>query len=145
MEYHELTKCFPRADFDRVFSWERCDIDAEFLGFTDQYKALASIIPKNRIIFDFGCAYAPQCYYFKDHKKYIGVEVDNCEQFKMDNTEHYHMSIQKFIAEELPKFDIEHTPCFAICNYVPDEKAVELVRKTFKDVFAFYPRGTIFD
>ena len=60
MKRHELMDLLPKEQLERVFWDEMCDIDFEFMGFTEQYKALATIIPKNRIIFDFGCAYAPQ-------------------------------------------------------------------------------------
>lgn len=35
------------------------------------------------------------------------------------------------------QFDLDET--FAICSYVPDDEAQELVRKTFKNLFVYYP------
>lgn len=142
MKRHELMDLLPKDQLERVFQYEMCDIDPEFMGFTEQYKALATIIPKNRIIFDFGCAYAPQCYYFKDHQRYIGVDRWRGDpRFHMNNTLHYEMSIQQFIRDELPilsrVYDMRNA--FAICNYVPDDEATALVRATFPNVFTFYP------
>lgn len=142
MKRHELMDLLPKDQFERVFRYEMCDIDFEFMGFTEQYKALAAIILKNRIIFDFGCAYAPQGYYFKEHQWYIGVDNGNLfARFRMNNTRHYEMSIQQFIQDELPTlsriFDVRNT--IAICNCVPDDEATTLVRATFPNVFTFYP------
>lgn len=142
MKRHELIDLLPPDQLERVFRYEMCDIDFEFMGFTEQYKVLATIIPKNRIIFDFGCAYAPQCYYFKEHRRYIGVDKwEDFPRFHMNNTIHYTMSIQQFIRDELPiiarAYDMRNT--FAICNYVPDDEATALVRATFPNTFVFYP------
>ena len=142
MKRHELMDLLPKDQLERVFRYEMCDIDFEFMGFTEQYKMLATIIPKNRIVFDFGCAYAPQCYYFKEHQRYIGVDIGNLfARFRMTNTRHYELTIQQFIRDELPilsrMYDIRNT--FAICNCVPDDEATALVRAIFPNVFTFYP------
>ena len=149
----ELLDIIPMSEIKRVFDSEYCELDVTFMGFTDTYKALASIISKGHTIIDFGCYAAAQCYYFKDFKRYIGVdnlpmeEVPKpglwCERFKCENTEHYVSSIQNFIENIFPELDIPNECCFAICNYVPDFKAQELVRKTFMNVFNFYPTGLV--
>lgn len=139
MKYDELMSIIPKEQLDAVFAYEKCDIDAEFLGFTKVYKQLSSIIPKHFIVIDLGCAYASQCYYFTKHRQYIGVEIEPCVQFHTENTKHYHMSIQKFIGDELPKMNLNLEKVFAICSYVPDVRARELVRNTFPNVFTFYP------
>lgn len=139
MKYDDLMSVIPKEQIDAVFAYEKCDIDASFLGFTEVYKQLSSIIPKDFIVIDLGCAYAPQCYYFTKHKQYIGVEIEPCAQFHTENTTHYHMSIQKFIGEELPKMNLRLEKVFAICSYVPDFDAQRLVRMTFPNTFVYYP------
>ena len=57
-----------------VFGQERCEIEPEFLGFVKIYKNLSEIIPKHFTVIDFGCAYNPQSFLFKDHKQFIAVD-----------------------------------------------------------------------
>lgn len=130
--------------FDRCVSDRMCDIqfsyelDNEFLGFTKFYKHLAQIIPKARIIVDLGCAYAPQAFYFQDHKKYIGVDISDCPKLVTKNSEYYKMQIEDWIKNELPKYNQEEL--FAIVNYVPPwgNDNMKLVRENFKNCFSFY-------
>ena len=61
----ELLKIIPKEQIDKVFNQKLCDIDEEFLGFLNQYKALSSLIPKHFTVIDLGCAYNPQCFYFE--------------------------------------------------------------------------------
>ena len=122
---------------ERLMSEDMCDIDGEFLGFVNIYKHLADIIPKDRVIYDMGCAYAPQSYFFKNHRKYIGVDLWEGTRFSTNNTEHFVMSIKDFIDSH--KIDDRH---FAICSYVPPWGAdnEKLVRDNFEHLFVFYPR-----
>jgi len=131
----------PKDQFDRVFKQDMCDIDTEFLGFTDKYLALAGIIPKFWTIVDLGCAYSPQAFIFKDHKAYVGVDVGVRERFKAPNTTHYTMTIAQFINDHIGDFDPNQT--FAICSYVPPwyDDNMALARTHFKNVFTFYPAG----
>lgn len=129
---------------DDQLAWvfdQDCDIDAEFLGFTNIYANLASIIPLHWTIIDFGCAYAPQAWLFKDHRKYVGVDVGDRRRFHAPNTEHVVSTIHDFIRDRASLFDIKTT--FAICSYVPDwhHKNRELVRAAFDSVFTYYPAG----
>ena len=127
--------------------WERCqkskmcDIDAEFMGFTDIYKHLAQIIPKERIIVDLGCAYAPQAIFFTKHKKYIGVDLPNHDipMVKTKNSQYFLMSIKEWIEKELPKYNKDEL--FAICSYVPPwyDDNEKLTRDNFRHLFIYYP------
>lgn len=117
------------------------NVDYTHMGFTHVYKSLLNIVPKHFTIIDLGCCYAPQCYYFKDYKQYIGVDVEDEERFAIHNTTHYVMSIQRFIKEELPKLNLNPKQCFAICSYVPDDEATELARRTFPNILVYYPNG----
>jgi hypothetical protein len=123
------------------------DISGEFLCFCDIYAALSEIIPLHYTIVDLGCAYAPQSYYFRRHKTYIGVDLDWSKgnisrpnaRFLFPNAHHYLMPIIEFIETYGKEFDLDTT--FAICNYVPswygdNRKAV---REFFTNVYTFYP------
>lgn len=134
----------PAGQIDRVFNQDMCEIDPYFLGFTDIYLALASIIPTHWTVIDFGCAYAPQAIIFQKHKAYIGVDASECERFSAPNTTHYCMTTADFIAEHGPAID--RRTAFAICSYVPlwyGHNSRELVRQNFEHVFTYYPHGTL--
>lgn len=137
----ELKNKIPEEEYNLVISQPTCELDSSFLGFINVYKGLSQIIPKECIVIDFGCNLAAQSYFFKDFEKYIGVDTVKERRFKPKNCTHYICSIQEFIESELVGlFDgKENLDFFAICSYVPDENATELVRKTFKNVFCFYP------
>lgn len=137
----ELKNKIPVEEYNSVMSQQTCELDSSFLGFINVYKGLTKIIPKECIVIDFGCNLAAQSYFFKDFKKYIGVDTVKERRFNPTNCTHYICSIQEFVESELDGlFDgKENLDFFAICSYVPDENATELVRKTFKNVFCFYP------
>jgi hypothetical protein len=134
----------PEDQIKRVFSQDMCDIDREFLGFTDVYFALARIIPTHWTIVDLGCAFSPQAFIFKDHAAYVGVDVGkDKERFAAPNTTHYVMTIGEFLSRHAADFKSETT--FAICSYVPPwyrEDPRELARQHFENVFTYYPAGT---
>ena len=113
----------------------------EFLGFTNTYYHLSKIIPKARIVIDLGCAYGTQAHYFRNHKKYIGVDISDCAKLKTANSEYCKMDIKEWIAKELPKYDQEEI--FGIVNYVPPwgNDNMKLVRDSFKHCFSFYVSG----
>lgn len=139
----ELRSLIPDDEYHEVMSQDMCELDSEFLGFVDVYKNLSRIIPKGSIVIDFGCYLAAQSYFFARHKMYIGVDVVSMRRFTPPNSVHYTMSIQNFIQIEVPKLFEEYDelkPC-AICSYVPDFQATEMVRKTFPNVFCYYPCG----
>ncbi|NTJ67495.1 hypothetical protein G6M50_05920 [Agrobacterium rhizogenes] len=131
----------PEDQLRRVLGQRMCDIDREFLGFTNIYLALASIIPRHWAVVDLGCAYAPQSFIFKDHKAYVGVDRGQDERFAAPNAIHFDMSIEDFIATHLAEFNLDQT--FAICSYVPPWGGdnMGMVRSAFKNVFTFYPSG----
>lgn len=131
----------PADQLERVFNQQECDIDQEFLGFTNVYLALATIIPKHWTVIDLGCAYAPQAMIFKDHVRYLGIDYGGKERFHAPNTEHFDMTIATFISRHIHDFDQNTT--FAICSYVPPwhNDNVDLARSSFKNVFTYYPSG----
>ena len=140
----DIFEYLPIEEADRLFKKNYRmggNIDYTHMGFTHVYKSLLNIVPKHFTIIDLGCCYAPQCYYFKDYKKYIGVDVDDEERFATSNATHYSVSIQKFIKDVLPELNLNLKQTFAICSYVPDDEATELARKTFPNILVYYPNG----
>lgn len=140
----EVFEYLPIEEADRLFKKNyrmSGNLDYTHMGFTRVYKSLLSIVPKHYTIIDLGCSYAAQCYYFRDYKAYIGVDVEDEERFATENTTHYEMSIQKFIKEVLPELHLNLKECFAICSYVSDDKATELARRTFPNILVYYPHG----
>lgn len=139
----ELRSLIPDDEYHEVMSQDMCELDSEFLGFVDVYKNLSRIIPKGSIVIDFGCYLAAQSYFFARHKMYIGVDVVSVRRFTPPNSVHYTMSIQNFIQIEVPKLfeEYDELKLCAICSYVPDFQATEMVRKTFPNVFCYYPCG----
>lgn len=141
MKYKEdrLMKVLPKEQIEEVFNYERCELGSDFLGFTETYRLLAKLIPKHFMVIDFGCNAAAQCYYFRHHKKYIGVDYDGTPRFHFKNTEHVKMEISEYIAQMAGDMDLSCV--FAICNYVPDERAKEAIRERFPNLYIFYPAG----
>ena len=145
MVNRELLQLIPSEEARAILSQPECELEPDFLGFVNSYYALSKIIPHEATVIDFGCYLAAQSYFFKDHKQYIGVDVvDWLKRFQPANATHYYESIQDFLQNTFPKLphsdnDLEY---FAICSYVPDFAATEMVRKTFKNVFCFYPFRT---
>ena len=118
-----------------------CQIDPDFLGFLGTYYYLSKIIPETRTIYDMGCCYGIQAWFFRKHIQYIGVDsgIGKDSIFELSNTQYYKMSIEKFIElKTIPE------PCFAICNYVPPWGAdnENLVANKFKHHYIFYPQST---
>lgn len=141
MKYDELFDLIPKKEMDKVFDYDKCEFSYDFLGFTEYYKALASIIPKGKTIIDFGCNQALQSYYFREHNRYIGIDIaiPTEYRYKTDNSLHFQDEISKWIEFEFSKMRINPKECFAIINYVPDWGAQALVKQTFQNVFCYYP------
>ena len=128
-------------ELKRLSKYPYCELGPDFLGFLDIYFDLKEKVPKDFIILDMGCYQAVQAYYFKDYTKYIGIDnaVENEFRLCQKNAEYYLESIQDFIQKRLPKMNLDMEKVFAICSYVPSEKAMEMVENTFKYHRVFYP------
>lgn len=135
----ELYNSFSEEQNNSVLNQNDCDIEPTFLGFVGVYKNLSEIIPKHFTIIDLGCAYAPQCFYFKDHAKYIGVDVFNGIRYYSENSIHVIDEIGGYI--DNLDIDLDLKKVFAICSYVPDWYGdVRLkARNKFSNLFVFYP------
>lgn len=132
----ELLDSLNEGQKKAVFEQPDCDIDPSFIGFVDIYYHLAKIIPLHWFVVDFGCAYAPQSYFFRFHRGYYGVDPFDGFRFFSDNTIHKTMTAEKFIEGLSHIYNPSET--FAICSYVPSQDN-KLIRDTFPNVFCFYP------
>ena len=140
----ELFKLIPREKIDEIFNNSPTaagDIGYSFLGFEDVYKAVTLFVPKDKIIIDLGCAYAFQSWYFRDYKKYIGVDcsVSYLDVLETENSNFYFVSIQHFIRNIFPTLGYDPEKVFAICSYVPDWEAQKMVKETFPYCLVYYP------
>lgn len=131
----DIIQLLPKDQWDEVMNQPYCDIEPVFMGFMDQYKILAQIIPKHFTVIDFGCAYNPQCFYFAEHKEYIAVDVSDCKKFKAPNCRIFNKSINGFMLTHAHEFYLKTT--FAICQYVPAD--TKIIRDYFTNLFAYYP------
>lgn len=144
VKHCELFQIIPREKLDEVFQTSKtvsAECDYSFLGFEEIYKAVTLFVPKNKVIIDFGCAYAFQSWYFRDYKKYIGVDcgVKPEDVLKTDNSEFFFMTIQDFYRKSFPRLGYSLDDVFAICSYVPDDNARTLVRMCFPHCLIYYP------
>lgn len=138
MKKARLWDIVPIKEVNEKLSQDYCELDLEFAGFEYQYRAVANNVPNDYTIIDFGCYMAAQAYLFCNHEAYIGVDtVDHVERFATENTTHYVMSIQEFIKKELPKY--KGKKVYAICNYVPDAEAKDLVTMACENFMVYYP------
>lgn len=132
-----LTRALKNEDPKQFEKFEE-SMDLEFLGYVDAYFYMSKITPIDRVIYDIGCGWGFQSFFFKDHKKYIGIDefVKNDRQWQQPNAEYHHCSVKDF----LEKNSISKTH-FAICNFIPsfDVDNGKLVRENFKDVYVYYP------
>lgn len=133
--YEKLEKEYPDQT-KKIMAAGSGDISPEFLGFVNIYRRLAEIIPKDWTVIDLGCAYAPQSYYFRKHKKYIGVNIGTDNVWRTANSQFYFMKISDYI-----KAHKAQSKEFAICSYVPPwgDDNMKLVKENWKNVFVYYP------
>ncbi len=142
----ELFKLIPREKIEHIFKTSQtagAELDYTFLGFEDVYKAVTLFVPKIKVIIDLGCGYAFQSWYFRDYKKYIGVDNGVClaDTLETENSEFYFTSIQNFVENVFQQLGYSTDEVFAICSYVPDINAREMVRNFFPYCLVYYPTG----
>lgn len=142
----ELFSLIPRDKLDYLFRHSEAfaELDFTFFCFEEIYREVLHSVPKDMVILDLGCAYATQSYFFRDHAKYIGVEPfkDNDSVIHTENSEFFFTTIQDFISRILPSLGLDLNQVFAVCSYVPDFAASDLVMQTFPHHRVFYPGAT---
>ena len=144
----ELFNLIPKEEIDKIFMTSEtvgAECDYTFLGFEEVYKAVTLFVPKNKVIIDLGCAYAFQSWYFQNYRKYIGVDngLNINDVFMTKNSEFYFTSIQKFIEEIFGTLNYNKEEVFAICSYVPDKEARDMVREFFPYCLVYFPEQVI--
>jgi len=120
------------------------ECDKTFLCFEDGYFKVRDAINKNYTIIDFGIAYGFQAYIFKDFKKYIGVDIDDCGELIcsfLPNASFYKMDVNKWIKTQLKEqcLDLEQT--VAICSYNPsysNSDKCKIIKETFPNYYLKY-------
>lgn len=155
MRFEELNRnlynLIPREEHDRVFDGTAsAECSCEFLVCDLMYFHLSDTLDKNMTILDFGCGYNAQSYLFGDFKLYLGIDsyksftdeygcFYDFRTYRAQGTGFLNVSGQKFIRDFMPKMNIDIDHTFAICTYVPSDELQELVRRTFKYCYVFYP------
>jgi hypothetical protein len=136
-----LLERIPKNELDRVLNQNYVDIEPGFLGFVDTYYFLSELIPFDWAIYDFGCAYAPQAYFFERHTLYVAVNFeDPCrrvERFSTPNMLFYGMKIEDWLS--LYGDTVNPQKSFAICNYVGREENKRVIKSVFENCYTFYP------
>jgi hypothetical protein len=131
----------PKNELDRVLNQDYADIEPEFLGFVGTYYALSKLIPLDWAVYDFGCSYAPQAYFFENHTLYVAVDFDNperrAERFSVSNMAFYDMKIEDWLS--LYSGTVNPEKSFAICNYVGHEENKLVMKSVFTNCYTFYP------
>lgn len=140
----ELFQIIQREKIEYIFKTSEtvsAECDYTFLGFEQVYKAVTLFVPKSKIIIDCGCGYAFQSWYFREYRKYIGIDNATCSSdvLETENSKFFFTSIQDFIRNVFPGMRYELEDVFAVCSYVPDENAREMVRNYFPYCLVYYP------
>ena len=133
----KIWEYIPIQEVNNKLSQDMCELDISFGGFEDNYFVISEKVPNDYAIIDFGCNMAPQSYLYKNHVAYIGVDTIKLDRFSTDNTIHYTMTIQEFFKKEFDKY--KDKSIYAICNYVPDNEARELVFNNCENCLVYYP------
>lgn len=85
---------------------------------------------------DLGCAYGIQAYYFRNHKKYIGVACNIKNVLQTKNSKYYKKEISDFV-----KDFTSQNQTFVIMNYVTTfSEVINAVKKRFDNLYIFYPK-----
>ena len=115
----------------RIAQYPKFELEHEFLGFLEEYTSLH--VTEDFVILDFGCNHGIQGVYFENHKAYIGVDVSVPSEWRMrhSNAVYFDGTIQDFIRCTFQELNLNPERCFAICSYVPDKEAQQMVAESF--------------
>ena len=144
LECTRICREYPK-EMQRVFSYQRCELQRDFLGFLHVYKGIQ--VPAYFTIIDLGCNQAVQAQYFKHCRCYIGVDssIPNSTRFPQPNAQYFRCTIQQFILDILPTMGLSMSNVLAVCSYVPDADARKLVADTFPFARVVYGDEVICD
>lgn len=123
----DLIRLIPKEELHSKISCLYSELEGDFLCFDYVYKPIAEILPKEYTVIDLGCYQAAQCYFFRDFRNYIGVDIYDIyscpsyrppSRFYTDNTEHYVLSIEEWFDEAYRKY-ADMDKLYFIMSYVP--------------------------
>ena len=137
-----LRRMIPQEVLDPLLDQDLCELDYDFLCFADVYAAVADVIPKNFIVVDFGCYMGAQAYFFQEHRGYIGI--DDFDDWWAQGTQRFSTWNTTMVTgriEDVVPVIADASYIFAICSYVPDEKAQQMVAEKYQNHLVFYPSG----
>ena len=147
----ELIKKLTKSEIDKIFSYEYCEYEYHFLGFLENYYDLKDLIPKDFTVVDVGCYLAIQSEYFKDHKRYIGIEPDVAPFSDANINEHFHKNENSVFIRDTAKgfvtnfsdyakkYDLDKDKMFIICSAVPAFEETTLIEQNFPYIRIAYP------
>lgn len=147
----ELLSRIPKSEQERVYKDYYNEMTPVpyyadgFVGFIENYEAIAKITPLDWTIVDFGAATNVQSYYFTEHARYIAVEPHTMDgkarpMFQPANCEIFRMTAQQFVSKVLPRLNLDLASTICIVNYVPSVQVNEVARSTFPNLYCFYPK-----
>lgn len=133
-ENKRLISSISKEALQKVFSYSKCELETDFLGFLHIYADLQNL-PKNFTIIDVGCCQALQAFYFRKFKRYVGIEPTIPAEYLLaqDNAVYYEGTMQEFVKylPQLQEQGLDFEKVFAVCSYVPDRQAQQLVSEIF--------------
>ena len=125
-----------------------CELEPDFMGFTENYLAVAENVPENYTIVDLGCYMAAQCYLFRNHRQYIGVDMYDCVlqpdyipplRFMNKNVIHHVMTIENFLYEYFPMYN--RPDVYWVISAVPHMEPIAKLLSEEVDNFAYFFPG----
>lgn len=130
-ENKRLINSISKEALQKVFSYSQCELEPNFLGFLHVYADLQNL-PKDFTVIDIGCCQAVQAFYFRDFKRYIGIEPTIPAEYMLaqDNASYYEGTMQDFTGH-INSMGLDLDKVFAVCSYVPDKQAQRLVSEIF--------------
>lgn len=139
VKVHSLYRHYERDIVNKLLAQPDCELEIDFPGFVHIYHALSKIVPRSLVVIDFGCYMAPQCWFFRKHIKYIGVDITTLKRFSAGTfVEHHISSIEDWIENHYN--DYNPKACFAICSYV-GYKQMKLVSEKYPNCYCFFPNN----
>jgi len=133
-ENERLINSIIKEALQKVFSYSECELETDFLGFLHVYADLQNL-PKDFTIIDVGCCQAVQAFYFRNFKRYICIEPNIPAEYLLaqDNAVYYEGTVQEFVKylPQLQEQGLDLEKVFAVCSYVPDRQAQQLVSEVF--------------
>ena len=84
---------------DSVMTQDGALYGYDFLGFVEHYYHLSLVIPKGRTVYDFGCCGALHSWFFRNHKKFVGIDAETTAFMRMPNSEFHTCTTAEFLSD----------------------------------------------